>query len=144
MNICSLSLAFTQVAIGSTNVARRHRAGEQRIGADEVYAFRSEPSPLNSVFDIHGGFVTSTASDWRLQGQEAYLLGVALHLRPYVPAQGNDHDHCEFCGEKFILNQAGALQEGYATEDGYRWVCVECFSDFAEQFRWTTSRISEA
>jgi hypothetical protein len=28
------------------------------------------------------------------------------------------------------------LQEGYATEDNYRWICEECFEDFKDLFDW--------
>lgn len=45
-------------------------------------------------------------SDWRLQGQERYLKGVALALRKYqrfAPNPSWDHDHCEFCGAKFMV-----------------------------------------
>jgi len=78
-------------------------------------------------------------SDWRLQGQEAYLLGAALRRRRYAPPRADwDHDHCEFCSAKFMdADLPDALREGYATSDGYRWICDRCFEDFRARFGWS-------
>jgi hypothetical protein len=46
-----------------------------------------------------------------------------------------DHEHCEFCFEKFSESSAD-LQEGYASEDNYRWVCEACFRDFRDEMDW--------
>ena len=77
-------------------------------------------------------------SDWRLQGQEAYLKGVTLTLQRWSSSNPQwDHDHCEFCGAKFMAEgNPEALSVGYATGDRYRWVCPPCFEDFNEQFEW--------
>ena len=46
----------------------------------------------------------STNGDWRLQGQEEFLQGVQLYWRHYARYSENwDHDHCEFCGVKFMV-----------------------------------------
>jgi formylmethanofuran dehydrogenase subunit E len=75
--------------------------------------------------------------DWRLQGQEDYLQGVKLVKQKYSPQNPeNDHDHCEFCGEKFMVNHPNTLSEGYSTEDRYRWVCEACYNDFKNDFDW--------
>src|SRR5690242_15112601 len=78
--------------------------------------------------------------DWRLQGQAAYLTGVALAWRRYQPPATNprwDHDHCEFCGDKFMAGDgAGALHEGYSTDDQSHWICGRCFGDFRDTFGW--------
>ena len=82
----------------------------------------------------------SEGSDWRLQGQEAYLKGVRVVRRAYRRPADNptwDHDHCEFCGVKFMEGGVGdTLHEGYATLDGRRWVCAPCFDDFRVSFQW--------
>ena len=75
------------------------------------------------------------ANDWRLQGQERYLKGVTLHWRQVSAASRSDHEHCEFCGAKFMA-EAGYLTEGFTTEDNYRWICLPCFEDFRGQFEW--------
>ena len=78
------------------------------------------------------------ANDWRLQGQEKYLLGVRLVWKKYSRySQDWDHDHCEFCWAKFMQEEGpDILHEGYATEDNYRWVCQKCYNDFKEMFKW--------
>jgi hypothetical protein len=76
--------------------------------------------------------------DWRLIGQERFLYGVRLYWSKYSRrSETSDHDHCEFCGAKFMVEDyPGVLHEGYATEDRYRWVCRECYQDFKERFQW--------
>ncbi len=75
--------------------------------------------------------------DWRLQGQERFLKGVELRWQKYQPyRKGWEHDHCEFCGKKLSMKEEDAT-EGYATGDGYHWVCRECFEDFRDTFEWT-------
>jgi hypothetical protein len=85
------------------------------------------------------GRVKPEADHWRRQGQERYLFRVPLIAQIYRPYRvGWDHDHCEFCGRKFSLSDG--LKDGYATSDGYHWVCAECFEDFKEEFEWMPSR----
>ena len=75
--------------------------------------------------------------DWRLTNQEKYLTGVSLVRRRYEPIPPNDHDHCEFCWKKFMVQDyPDVLHEGYATLDNYRWICESCFRDFHKRFRW--------
>lgn len=76
--------------------------------------------------------------DWRLTNQELYLKEAVLTRCGYAPSTiQNDHDHCEFFGIKFSVNgEMGTLSEGYSTSDRYRWICDQCFSDFASEFRW--------
>jgi hypothetical protein len=76
--------------------------------------------------------------DWRLRRQERYLKGVVLVYRRYRQYSKDwDHDHCEFCGAKFMVtDRPGVLHEGYATEDDYRWICPKCFEDFKDMFGW--------
>jgi hypothetical protein len=78
--------------------------------------------------------------DWRLQGQEKYLLGVTLihcRYRQYPKNPKWDHDHCEFCWSTFMVEVLpDTLQQGYATEDDYRWICEQCFADFKDVFAW--------
>ena len=83
---------------------------------------------------------TNGESDWRLQGQERYLTGAKLVFGPYRRYSANpnwDHDHCEFCGAKFMTGEdPDLLREGYHTVDEYRWICAVCFSDFRDRFNW--------
>lgn len=78
--------------------------------------------------------------DWRLIGQEAYLMNAELYLRRWSSNSATwDHDHCEFCRAKFSNRFPDYLTEGYTTDDQYRWICTNCFSDFREQFGWVVS-----
>ena len=81
--------------------------------------------------------MTIDSNDWRLQGQEKYLRGAVLEKKMYQPYRvGWEHDHCEFCGAEFSLENPGALRVGYASLDNYRWICEVCFEDFKDMFEW--------
>jgi hypothetical protein len=82
-----------------------------------------------------------SGDDWRIQGQDDYLLGKTLYWRQYKSfSETWEHDHCAFCWDKFEEgNSPGALHEGYSTEDNYHWVCQECFDDFREMFKWNVA-----
>ena len=78
--------------------------------------------------------------DWRLNGQEKYLSGVNLIHRRYRRYKNPkwDHDHCEFCQAKFMVEDVhDVLHEGYTTEDDYHWICNSCFAEFNDRFGWT-------
>ena len=75
--------------------------------------------------------------DWRLQGQERYLMGRKVRKTPFVRRSEQwDHEHCAFCMDKFS-DRAGDLHEGYVADDpGENWICPTCFADFREMFHW--------
>jgi len=52
----------------------------------------------------------SIKTDWRYQNQEEYLNELEFKLCDYIPKQGNDHDHCEFCSSKFSNILPGSLK----------------------------------
>lgn len=83
---------------------------------------------------------TADKSDWRLQGQQKYLQGVILVHRHYWQSPRGadwDRDHCEFCSAKFMIQDLpDVLHVGYATQDDYRWICEQCFTDFKDMFEW--------
>lgn len=85
--------------------------------------------------------------DWRRMGQERFLKGVTLVHRSYRRNPDNpdwDHDHCEFCGAKFVVDgESECLAEGYATQDDYHWVCPRCFEDFRAEFQWSLEERGE-
>jgi hypothetical protein len=79
--------------------------------------------------------------DWRLRGQERYLLGVRLRWQTWEPADpDNDHDHCEFCwvhfGRQVFPDDPDTQLRGFGTEDRVHWICRSCFADFSSRFRW--------
>ena len=90
--------------------------------------------------------------DWRIRDQETYLRGATLIKKHYWNRRpDDDHDHCEFCWAKFMVEPyPGATEEilavGYAVQDrsadeafpnDYYWVCPTCVADFAKRFDWT-------
>ena len=73
--------------------------------------------------------------DWRLTNQSNYLSGVKLIYCKYEVVDKNwDHDHCDFCWEKFVEGIYG-----YTTLDKYHWICENCYNDFKERFNWELS-----
>jgi hypothetical protein len=75
--------------------------------------------------------------DWRLRNQRNWLQRARLRQARYrLFREGWDHDHCEFCGDKFCLDATDCLHEGYCTLDWYHWICVPCFEDFREMFEF--------
>lgn len=97
-----------------------------------------------------------SADDWRQMGQERYLRAVRLTWKRYQARRPEwEHEHCEFCFQKFL--DAGssaaarrALQDdpehndpaGYTNlpaagaPSGEWWICRRCFDDFAGEFGW--------
>ena len=73
--------------------------------------------------------------DWRLTNQMNYLYRATLKKTDYIASATNDHEHCEFCWDKFGEYE-GMQKSGYCTLDRYHWICNECFQDFYEQFEW--------
>lgn len=81
-------------------------------------------------------------NDWRLSmGQGEGMLDKEFQYREFVkPSERWEHEHCKFCGHKFMENPNGlkdCSKQGYcSTDDREDWVCEECFDDFKEMFHW--------
>jgi hypothetical protein len=75
--------------------------------------------------------------DWRVDNAK-HTRGAALHFRKYSRySETWEHDHCEGCWGKFMEAAApDVLTEGYVTDDGYRWICGECFRDLKDVMGW--------
>lgn len=69
--------------------------------------------------------------DWRLNGQEKYLMNA--HLVPAMPPK-EKQKHCEFCKES--LGLGGNLEKGYATKSRKYWICEKCLEDFKDMFKF--------
>jgi hypothetical protein len=76
-------------------------------------------------------------SDWRIDNLR-FTKGAVLQYKTYTRrSEKSDHDHCEGCWAKFMeLGGADILTEGYVTEDNYRWICPECFSELRDVMGW--------
>lgn len=74
--------------------------------------------------------------DWRLTNKEKYLKNKLLLYQNYKNrTTSTDHDHCEFCFDKFS-EDSHDISMGYCTEDNYYWICPSCYNDFKEFFQW--------
>jgi hypothetical protein len=93
---------------------------------------------LTRALGVNRNMPQAPDDDWRLQGQDRYLVGASLRLMPWAsPNPAWDHDHCEFCSAKLAgPDVLEALHHGYATEGLEHWVCPQCFQDFHERFRF--------
>ncbi len=73
-------------------------------------------------------------------GQDAYLSGRSMRFaRWFSHRPGWDHDHCDFCAAEISGDTTGhaEIAEAWVTaDDGYTWVCPDCFTDFRERFGW--------
>jgi len=79
---------------------------------------------------------TNDKNDWRLMGQDEYLINEKLiSLKYQKHSEIWDHEHCEFCSKK-ISEYEGDLHEGYCTINNQWWICEECFNDFKKVFNW--------
>lgn len=74
-------------------------------------------------------------SDWRITNQKSYLESKKIKRSKFQRTERSDHEHCEFCWEKFS-EYDGTLHEGFCTLDKYYWICEECFNDFRSEFKW--------
>ena len=83
--------------------------------------------------------------DWRLQGQETYLRGLAWKYSNWrLTREGWDHDHCELCWAEISDDASGHADynAAWTTADEYRWVCPVCFADFRDRFDWVVDAAS--
>ncbi|MDE5714721.1 MAG: hypothetical protein K2I42_01160 [Anaeroplasmataceae bacterium] len=79
------------------------------------------------------------SDDWRLTGQERYLLFAKLkEMIPfeYINELDNPemfHEHCSFCWDKVEESQD---KKHYCILDNYHWICNECYNDFNKMFKF--------
>lgn len=72
-------------------------------------------------------------NDWCITNQKNYLFKKNLKKGPFKPyREGWEHQHCAFCSERID----SSTNVAYSTEDGYHWICKECFRDFKTMFEW--------
>lgn len=74
--------------------------------------------------------------DWRIMGQEGYLMKKSVRYIKYVPYGVQTHRHCEFCFNKFS-DRSDDLHKGYYEPTTNSWICEDCFQDFKDMFQWT-------
>ena len=72
------------------------------------------------------------SDDWRLTGQESYLL--FTKVKKILPKEYINnlekpelfHEHCSFCWDKVEENKD---KKHYCTLDNYHWICNDCYND---------------
>ena len=72
--------------------------------------------------------------DWRLTNQQEYLYKKKFKYCNILNIPNKDHEHCEFCWAK-IGKYDDCIQNAYADENFYYWICQKCFDDFKELFK---------
>ena len=81
--------------------------------------------------------------DWRIMGQEGYLIGKSLQHRQFRRELCyKDFDQCEFCWACFDGDSAAPMRAYYVPEERV-WICEACYKDFQEHFQWTVEEIGE-
>ena len=74
--------------------------------------------------------------DWRLMGQEGYLMDKVLVHRIFDRSLCVlDFDQCDFCHKVFDKNPDHPLP-AYFQPDQKLWICEECYEDFKDHFHW--------
>ena len=81
--------------------------------------------------------------DWRIMGQEGYLLDKKLQYRRFDRnIVRDDFDQCEFCWACFDKDEMHPMMAYYEPSGKY-WICETCFHDFCRHFNWTVEEREE-
>ena len=81
--------------------------------------------------------------DWRIAGQEGYLLNKQLQYRRFSRSLvRDDFDKCEFCYAPFDVDPDNPLM-AYFEPSGQYWICEECYKDFLVHFNWKVEIVSD-
>ncbi|MBQ8001327.1 MAG: hypothetical protein IJ298_09065 [Ruminococcus sp.] len=81
-------------------------------------------------------FVGTWREDWRIDGQEGYLMNSTLQYITYSrDLCVDDFLQCEFCFDKFDEDPEHP-KKAYFDPIQKCWICEECFQDFKEHFHW--------
>ena len=78
--------------------------------------------------------------DWRLHvGNKPELYAsLTWSFKKWTQTRPHwNHDHCEFCQIKLSDSEIDeVMHEGWTDNDEYHWICVTCFNDFRDLYRW--------
>ena len=78
----------------------------------------------------------SWLDDWRIQGQEGYLMNKYLVFRTFDRKLCvEDYDQCEFCWSVFDKDKHHP-KKAYYQPDEKVWICEKCYNDFKKYFHW--------
>jgi len=82
------------------------------------------------IIKAHKGAENMQSNDWRIRHQEEYLKNKTF---VFSKVKTDDHEHCEFCFEKFGSNYS---TQAYTTLDSCFFVCEKCYNDFKKIFNF--------
>ena len=86
-------------------------------------------------------FTGTWRDDWRIMGQEGYLLKKHLQHRRFDRELCiEDFDQCEFCWAVFDKDKTHP-EKAYYEPINKRWICEQCYTDFKEYFFWSIEEI---
>jgi hypothetical protein len=78
----------------------------------------------------------SWRNDWRIMGQEGYLLNKKLQHRHFSRTLcRDDFTQCEFCWSLFDKDVSCPSMAFFEPQGKY-WICETCYRDFREHFGW--------
>ena len=81
--------------------------------------------------------------DWRLMGQEGYLIGKHLqHRRFSRKLCYEDHDQCDFCWKCFDKDDVVPAR-AYFVPEKRLWICEDCFASFQKYFQWDVEEMND-
>ena len=81
--------------------------------------------------------------DWRIAGQEGYLMDKALQHRRFCRAICvEDYLQCEFCWDLFDEDSKHPRMAYFEPIEKV-WVCEKCYQDFQKYFHWTVEEVPE-
>ena len=79
--------------------------------------------------------------DWRIMGQEGYLMEKQLEYRQYDREIAiEDFVQCEFCWNTFD-DEPQKIKNAYFEPHKKVWICEKCFRDFQRYFHWTVTEV---
>lgn len=68
----------------------------------------------------------------------AHLAGLVLRWKKYQQRSPDwDHDHCEFCGDKFMEEVDGKMfNAGWTDDEQNNWICSDCFEKNKDKYQF--------
>ena len=94
--------------------------------------------PIRHVLPDPAQWIGTWRDDWRVMGQEGYLMNKMLQHRVFDRSlcKPPDFDQCDFCFALFDKDPYHS-KIAYFEPIEQVWICEKCFEDFKDHFHWT-------